>query len=263
MERNPFFNIVVVSLNAKELISATINSVLSQICCDYEIVVKDGLSTDGTLEQIPKCEKIRIYSEPDTGIYDAMNQATKYLNGRYVLYLNCGDTFASDDVLKRTKGILENNDYALAYGDFLRNGVLRVAPKKMTGFASYRNALCHQAVFFRKDTLEKIPTYNTTYKVLADYDLELRIIRSYKSTISLGFPVCNYLCGGFSETPKGWALNKAERKTVIKSNFSLCERAYYAFLWHATLPGLREKILCGTNKRIKSAYLKFANRLKR
>ena len=87
MTKNPFFSIIVVSFNAGQTISNTINSILSQTFHDYEIVVKDGLSKDDTLKCIPKSEKIRVYSQDDCGIYDAMNQAIDLSTGKYVCFL--------------------------------------------------------------------------------------------------------------------------------------------------------------------------------
>ena len=92
----PFFSIVVVSLNAETTIAKTINSVLKQTCEDYEIIVKDGLSKDNTIKNIPQSEKIKVYEKADKSIYDAMNQGIEYANGKFICFLNCGDYFADD-----------------------------------------------------------------------------------------------------------------------------------------------------------------------
>ena len=74
----PFFSVIVVSLNAGGLIGLTVSSALSQTCDDYEIIVKDGKSTDDTLNNIPEDGRIKLFSEPDRSLYDAMNQAISY-----------------------------------------------------------------------------------------------------------------------------------------------------------------------------------------
>ena len=104
----PFFSVIVVSLNAGSLIGNTISSVLSQTCNDYEIIVKDGVSTDDTLKHVPSNARIKVYSEPDKSLYDAMNQAITYSSGRYLIFMNCGDTFASRKVLEEVKNAVKD-----------------------------------------------------------------------------------------------------------------------------------------------------------
>jgi len=82
------FSIIVVSLNAEKTIGITLNSILEQTCTDYEIVIKDGKSKDNTLGMIPENEKIRIYSESDRSVYDAMNQALDYAKGKFIIFMN-------------------------------------------------------------------------------------------------------------------------------------------------------------------------------
>ena len=124
------FSIIVVCLNAGEKLYSTLDSILKQTNKDYEVVIKDGLSTDDSVsklqsklldgalgELVPSSkdssqdelkERIHIYSEKDKSIYDAMNQAVKYAKGDYYIFLNCGDLFASERVLEdRAK---EKND---------------------------------------------------------------------------------------------------------------------------------------------------------
>jgi len=94
------FSIVVVCLNPGEKLLKTVQSVLNQKYGNYEIVVKDGGSTDGSLEQLPADSRIRVYTRPDSGIYDAMNQAMSYVTGQFVQFLNCGDLLHDDMVLE-------------------------------------------------------------------------------------------------------------------------------------------------------------------
>ena len=74
----PFFSIIVVCYNAGEELRKTVESIQNQTDTDYEIIVKDGVSTDGSLKQLKEDDRLRIYSSPDKGIYDAMNQAVSY-----------------------------------------------------------------------------------------------------------------------------------------------------------------------------------------
>lgn len=101
------FSIVVVCLNPGEKLLKTVQSVLNQKYGNYEIVVKDGGSTDGSLEQLPADSRIRVYTRPDSGIYDAMNQAMSYVTGQFVQFLNCGDLLHDDMVLERLAAVME------------------------------------------------------------------------------------------------------------------------------------------------------------
>ena len=141
--QKPFFSIIVVSLNAGERLKNTVESILGQSCEDYEVIIKDGGSTDGSLDFLPKnhCshstiekgtindeldqekkrgkpaeqekikaadyERIKLITKKDQGIYDAMNQALEEAVGEYYLFLNCGDYFYDLKVLEKTKREIE------------------------------------------------------------------------------------------------------------------------------------------------------------
>ena len=85
------FSVITVCFNAKDKLKNTLENILSEDFDDYEIIVKDGLSTDGSLDFIPKDEKIKVFSEKDSGIYDAMNKAVEKASGEYVIFMNCNN----------------------------------------------------------------------------------------------------------------------------------------------------------------------------
>ena len=114
------FSIIVVSLNAGEELKKTVDSVLAQTYKDYEILIKDGGSEDGSLERIPGDERIRIVSQPDCSIYDAMNQAVMEAQGDYFLFLNCGDYLYSHLVLGKVAKALAMEPGDIYYGDLYR-----------------------------------------------------------------------------------------------------------------------------------------------
>lgn len=244
MNESPFFSILVVCLNAEKLIKATIDSILQQTCSDFEIIVKDGQSKDGTLDEIPQDNRIHIYSEPDTSIYDAMNQATHYATGRYLIYMNCGDAFASENVLEQVKACIDDEQPVMVYGDYGRNGIRHCQPTKLTPFYLYRTPLCHQTIFFNGQLLRSMAPYNTVYKVLADYDLELQLHRWKSGSCKhVDVLVCTYLGGGFSESAKGVLLKREERKVILNEHFSRFQRIKYGLILQATLPKLRSRLV--------------------
>ena len=99
-----FFSIIVVSLNPGERLKQTLLSILNQTFTDYEVIIKDGGSKDGSTDFLQKegildnNPQIRYITQPDESIYDGMNQALSYVNGKYVQFLNCGDLFYDKDV---------------------------------------------------------------------------------------------------------------------------------------------------------------------
>ena len=113
--QKPFFSIVVVSLNPGERLEKTLNSILKQTYTDYEVVLKDGGSTDGSLSGLQERgyfenkNQIRIIKEKDKSIYDGMNQAVAGIRGKYVQFLNCGDYFYSDRVLEEVADYITKN----------------------------------------------------------------------------------------------------------------------------------------------------------
>lgn len=105
-----FFSLITVCLNPGDKLRKTLESALKQTCGDFELIVKDGGSSDGSLEknrELLKDPRIRVITEKDTGIYDAMNQAVSHAEGQYIFFLNCGDTLYDETVLEKVKKAAE------------------------------------------------------------------------------------------------------------------------------------------------------------
>ena len=256
----PFFSVIVVSLNAGSLIGLTVRSALSQTFDDYEIIVKDGKSTDDTLAHIPQDNRIKIYSEADKSLYDAMNQAISYSSGRYLIFMNCGDTFASETVLDDVRKAVKDGDYGMIYGDYKRDGIVKKQPENLTRFNMYRTILCHQSVFFNGRILRDKKKYDTRYKILADYDLEQDMAKT-SDHIHVDTVVCNFLGGGLSETKEGLKQKNKDRKDIIASHYSVPQRMRYCVLWHLTFPLIRRKLSESKNEKVRERYQSLVNRV--
>ncbi|MCR4643179.1 MAG: glycosyltransferase, partial [Lachnospiraceae bacterium] len=146
------FSVIVVSLNAGEELRKTVESVLCQSYADFEILVKDGGSTDSSVEQLPKDERLRLVVRKDRSIYDAMNQAVRRARGDYFLFLNCGDYLYDSSVLARTAAAFERKAADIVYGDLYRRALdsTDTAPAAITDFVCYRNVPCHQVCFYAR-----------------------------------------------------------------------------------------------------------------
>ena len=150
----------------------------------------------------------------------------------------------------------------MVYGNYERDGILHKQPTSLSRFYMYRTPLCHQTIFFNGEHLRSGNLYNTSYKILGDYDLELRIMVT-QPTKYVNTTVCTYLGGGVSETEKGRAIKKAERKIILKNNFSGAERVRFWIKRRLTFPKLRSKLATSKNPVIAKAYQRLVNRVNR
>ena len=256
---NHFFSIIIVSLNASVSIQRTVCSVLKQTYQNYEIIIKDGVSTDGTLVNIPVDDRIHVYCRIDTGIYNAMNQAIQYSRGKYLLFLNCGDELASENVLDYIHNAILRTEYPdIMYGDYLRKGIFCKQPSNLASFYLYRTPLNHQSIFFSKCIFEKYGMYDTSYRIFADYDFFImmylkRIRYQYENII-----ICKYLGDGISEQQK--VVGKAEYDRVIKKYFTKRERLCYEVMLFLSLKKLRQVLASDKSPRwIRNLYRKTVN----
>ena len=169
----PFFSIIVVCLNPGEKLLQTLQSIQKQEFRDYEIVLKDGGSTDGSLQKLyPGQSGLHVVTKPDRGIYDAMNQAVEEAKGRFVFFLNCGDWFMDEQVLAdmhdRIAGQKQTGTErsAIYYGNVYERvtGQLVSSNPKLNAFGCYRNVPCHQACFYERELLLRHP-FQLEYRV--------------------------------------------------------------------------------------------------
>ena len=191
MNISPSISIITVSYNAVATIEKTILSVINQSYSNIEYIIIDGGSTDDTLNIIKKYqEKIAYWvSEPDKGIYDAMNKGLARANGDYVVFLNAGDRFPAADTIEKVALAAEVGDGerrpAVVYGDtdivdekgnFLYHR--RLQPPEKLSWRSFRDGMlvCHQAFYARLDIAKKIP-FDTRFRYSADIDWCIKIMR--------------------------------------------------------------------------------------
>lgn len=236
----PFFSIITVSYNAEETITKTVQSAIGQTYGNFEIIIKDGLSTDRTIEHIPKDKRIQIIKEKDAGIYDAMNQAISLAQGQYLIFMNCGDMFASENVLQKFYDVLcKELNPIIAYGDFCVNGVKYEQAAKMTDFYLYRTPLNHQSMVFCSEAFSNVGVYDCTYRIIADYDFTHRCYYSGIPFKHISLTVCDYLGNGISESKEGIKIKRLERRKIIKNYYSAWKRAVYDIILMFTLQPFR------------------------
>ncbi len=236
-------SVIVVALNAGDELRATVKSIITQTYKDIEIVVKDGGSTDGSVEKLPSDERIRLIVSPDRGIYDAMNQALEEAAGDYVLFLNCGDYLYDENVLAVTADHITDSKQ-LIYGDIYdRAARSRVASNpELDEFALFRNVPCHQACIYDRKVLLMHP-FNTQYKVRADYEQFLWCYYIAKvDFVYIDQVISSYMGGGFSEEKANRRLSAKEHTEIVENYMPHKEIVKYRRRMFLTLAPLRRLI---------------------
>ena len=178
---SPEVSVISISRNEGEAIRPTIESVLAQTYGDFEYIIKDGASTDDTVKIAEEySEKFKergisykIISAPDKGIYDAMNTGAGISRGRWINYMNAGDTFYGRDTLKNIFAGTDLSGADLIYGDTIEEEFGEFYYfRKCPELIEERMPFSHQSVFAKRELLEEFP-FNLKYRIAADYDFLL------------------------------------------------------------------------------------------
>ena len=223
-------SIVTINRNNAEGLEKTLQSVASQTYKEFEYVIVDGASTDRSVEVIKSYESrfphLKWLSEPDKGIYNAMNKGIRMATGDYIQILNSADCLAADDVTERMLGALEKEDHpSILYGNMVKcfpNGHQMVdkcfAGQEITMLGMYTGTLNHDPVYIRRDLFEKYGYYDEALKIVSDWKWFLQaIIYGGEKPKYVDMDVTLFDMTGISETNKG--LDKTERKLVLEQLF--------------------------------------------
>ena len=220
-------SIITINRNNAAGLQKTMQSVLIQTCTDVEYLVVDGASTDKSVDVIQGLagqfrDRLKWISEPDKGIYNAMNKGIKMATGTFVEFLNSGDCLASADVIERMYDALKkNHSPSILYGNMLKdmsNGkVMRdkcFAGQDISFLGFYTGTLNHSPAFIRRDLFDKYGLYDETLKIVSDWKWYLQaIILGDEKPVYADIDVTLFDMNGISETNK--ELDRAERKKVL------------------------------------------------
>ena len=252
------FSIVTITYNADNVLGKTVDSVFSQTYPHVEHVIIDGASTDDTLQvaqdymqrsyAASNGHEIRIVSEPDNGLYDAMNKGLRQVSGDYVLFLNAGDFFPDSEVLSNIarnvglEGVSREKLPVVLYGNtdivdndgrFLRHR--RLQPPANLSWRSFRHGMlvCHQAFYARLDIAKTVP-YDCRYRFSADVDWCIRIMKEaeirHLPLLNLHLVVANYTEEGQSTIHHRESLN--ERYQIMCHHYGKIP-TIFMYLWFA------------------------------
>ena len=209
--------IITINRNNAGGLEKTIKSVLSQVCRDFEYVVVDGASTDGSVDVIRSLEgsfegRLKWVSEPDKGIYNAMNKGIGMASGDYIQILNSGDCLVSNDVTGRMLEALKKSGYpSILYGNMLKDmpGGKILKDRSFAGreitFLDFSDAtLNHSPAYIRKSLFEKYGLYDESLKIVSDWKWYLQaIILGDEKPVYTDIDVTLFDMNGISETNLG------------------------------------------------------------
>ena len=250
------FTIITCTYNASKYIDRTLESVRGQSYPHIEHFIIDGVSKDDTVKKAQAYAydsryPVIVKSEPDNGLYDAMNKGIQLAKGDYIIFLNAGDVFHAEDTLtcvaEKLKGkelpgvIYGDTDIVDEKGIFIRKR--RLSPPEVLSWESFKEGMlvCHQAFYARTDIAKQVP-YNLDYKYSADVDWCIRImkeaekqgleIKGTKNTIS------QFYTGG--ATTQHHTESLIERFKVMTDHYGLCSTVWHHLLF--AVRGIAKKI---------------------
>ena len=237
--------IITITFNAEKHLAKTMLSVLNQETADFEYIIIDGKSKDATVDIICEYEQkikeghfpnisienFRWISEPDTGLYDAMNKGLKMASGDFVWFMNAGDKMYDNQTLSAIQQEIHNEPAVdVVYGQSLMidedDNPLgerhKIAPKTLSKKDLLKGlVICHQSIIVRKSIA---PQYNLKYKISADYDWVNKVLSISKKNIYIDQYLSKFMIAGVSSVhrKKSWQ----ERFEIMNCNFGL-----FATLW--------------------------------
>jgi glycosyltransferase involved in cell wall biosynthesis len=219
-ENKLLISIITIVFNGEKYFERSILSVINQTYDNIEYIIIDGGSTDGTIDIIKKYQEFISYwiSEPDKGIYDAMNKGIGVCRGDYIYFLNSDDYLVDSQVLIKVVEFIRANQADILYGNIYldkKSGKKLVIVKIGSDYELFTRTVCHQAILASKDAFKTVEKFNTAYSICADREWLLRAIKKHKIKFSyIDLEICTRNPGGISSQKK--VRNRLES---IKMNF--------------------------------------------
>ena len=222
---NKKLSIITINYNNVDGLKRTIASVVNQTWQEFEYIIIDGGSTDGSAEYLAAESSNFTYwvSEADAGIYNAMNKGIAKATGEYLLFLNSGDHFNMPTSLQQVQ------NYFIGLQDFIYFNITVVAatktyllenPEQLTFSYLSNNHPCHQCVFIRKELFDRIGYYDEQLKIVSDWKFFILAVLKHNATIlKVDTVFSTYYEGGVSSLPENQPLVQAERAAVLEKEF--------------------------------------------
>lgn len=227
------FKLTIITINYNNVLGLqkTIESVVNQTCKEFEYIVIDGGSNDDSVNIIKQyANQINYWvSEPDNGIYNAMNKGIAKANGEYLLFLNSGDCLISKTILQEINNHLK--DYDVVYGDgLLENNTRITVPEILNKQYFYSQSLFHPSAFIKRKLFFEQGLYNEKNKIISDWEFFIKLFFFNNATSKKINCVISIIEeGGISRDGKYKKLLKKEMKDVHEKYFSKSEKIKFCF----------------------------------
>lgn len=247
-------SIITVNFNNEVGLEKTIKSVLSQSFKNYEFIIIDGDSDDNSIKIIKsysKNNRIIWKSEPDTGIFNAMNKGIKKARGNYLLFLNSGDVFLTKESLNsflHKESLIED----IIYGDYKFEVGEKIYPDNLTPLFFFKSSLPHQSTIFKKTVFEELGSYNENYKIASDREFYIKCFLNKNISFKhIKMPLILYDLTGISNSESYKIQKYREDEAILKEYFDIFYQDYvsYTFL-EKEINRRNKKTIQGLIKRI-------------
>ena len=252
-------SIITINYNNKEGLEKTIKSVRDQSFGDIEYIIIDGNSDDGSKGLINKNKSDFDYyvSEPDNGIYNAMNKGINVAKGDYLLFLNSGDYFTSELALS---DFINHIDFEgdIIYGDYKFNNGGKIYPDKLTPMYFIKSSLPHQSTLIRKNVFDLFGNFDESFEICADRAFFIKCFLSNSLKFShINYPLTVFDLSGISNDIKYKTLKQKEDERLFKEYFNIFYDDYINHLWfEKQYYRLKQNTFRGLLRRIKKRLLK-------
>lgn len=225
MSKEPLLSIITVNLNDIEGLKRTVNSVLEQTWQEFEYVVIDGGSTDGSKEcLLSHTNNIGYWiSEPDSGIFNAMNKGIKSSTGKYLLFLNSGDSFVNEKALAQTIKYLRKKDFIYFNLEMYDNNrrFIKYFPEILSFSFFINHSLPHPSTFIKKEILVEAGLYDESYKIISDWKFFIdAVCKKNCSYLYVNEDLTSFNLFGISSKDETKIEMYQERNKFLRENYS-------------------------------------------
>lgn len=222
----PKISIITVNYNNLKGLEKTIESVKNQTYQQFEYIVIDGNSSDGSAAYLQKNNKLIDYfiCEPDNGVYQAMNKGIKKATGSYLLFLNSGDHFYNNKVLEKNHEYLSGLDFIYFDLQVVEEGkkFIKTYPDMLSFSYFVEDTLPHPATFIKKEVFLKTNLYKEDFKIVSDWKFFMDAICKFNLSYNrVGKTLSTFYIGGMSSDPKNRSIKFNEKKEVLDKGYRL------------------------------------------
>ena len=224
-------SIITINKNNAEGLKKTIESVVNQTYKDFEYIVIDGASTDGSVDIVKEFEAELTYwiSEPDQGIYSAMNKGIKQASGEYCLFLNSGDYLYNNNVIKNIfKENLNSEIIACAIKSVNQKRIVYNYPPKEVSLSTFTSgSLLHPSTFIRRDLFKRFGYFDENFKIISDWKFFLEVLIIHNCTYSSKTDIISVFDSGNGISTLQGQSEKLDADKILKAYFPRIFRDYF------------------------------------